>query len=586
MCAFVLLHFLSSLVLAQFGLDGERRKREARRAARSLRFFLVCVGVAAEERKRARSRECAQKLEQKQERAVAWLRGCGKGGFFLRKSESIVVAWGKKGNTMSRPSVREMMKKFSNDATPLTPEAQAHKMKEAEESSKQAVKIARARAARYNMTLRALDISHAMKQRKMEEDERAKVKEAMAKAAKINLTSRALGIVGARNHRNLSRAFDSEVSPAVAKSLIRAVAEAQAKAVQSLEDVEDEKKQMETAAQLLKDIPEIESETEEEVEEEAGSVKAEPLNSGKDADEEEDEENDSSFLNDSLASSLAKSDDDSVNRTILIDFLETHNPSRLDEVDELLEEYKGEKISVLFEELMESTPDPGESIMEGEQKAIENAKKLYHAEKEHEHEEEEQDGEEDNEADAEAEAEEDDEDDEDDEDEPIGAIEQARRDAQEAERREKEKISAMTEEERGKYFQEQEERKKHMEKKDAMLKSQLDLYSKGGSKKNPVLAGMGTKKGAAKRLSKSVERERSKSKSKQRQPSVLGKGFILSGKVDSKPNEDDDSVASSPQGGAKWAVNVQPRLLRERMKKAGVKDEDIDSLLAEESDML
>jgi len=581
-------------------------------------------------------------------------------------------------------SVRERIARLNANATPLTPEGQERKLKEERDKQKQAVKIARARAARYNMTLRALAIRSVRDQAEASRKDREAVIEAQERAKKYNMTSRALAIVASKNQRSVARAFDPSVRPETARQIIRAVAEHQAATAAALNDPNaTEKQQLAAAAKALKvselveqvieeedenditsddendhhadvekheedhvedheeDHEEVHEEDHEENHEEevtsrrtstsskhsskrsskrssASSRRSSTLSkrmssssskrkstasaadihedvaaeqedlheevahsdvddhhdeevevaekknkggaSAHDDDDDDDDKN-NGFVDEELMEAVASKDDRSVNRAILKQFFETHAPHRVDEVDELLDEYADKDVSVLFEQLEAEYPDPAEAQATGEEKARQDAMNGKINEIDN-HEDAVDDGDE------------------------LNAVDQARRDADQAERREASKIAAMSEAEREAYFAEKEEERRHADQKDAMLRRQLDLYSRGGSKSNPVLAKMRgvttTKRSLSRRISKRLSLV---DEDTDEAGAVDSNGFIL-GATATPSRESIRRSQRASVSGTKWAVNVQPQLLRERMKRAGVTEKDIDNLMSEESDML
>ncbi|CAK9037724.1 Uncharacterized protein SCF082_LOCUS22293 [Durusdinium trenchii] len=490
-------------------------------------------------------------------------------------------------------SVKERLKQWESAAVPLTPEAQERKLREEREKQRKAVKIARARAARYNMTLRSLAIKTVREQSEQQKKDAQAVMEAKERAKKYVMTSRALTIVSNKNQRNLAKTFDPDVDPQLAKDMIKAVAKHQVETEAAINDPSASEKQRMSAAAKALDLPVIESDEEDDED----RVKEEPLNRSSaessspkaaaaeeededddeeqdaakaaddDEDPEEDEDEDAGIVNEDLARAVAQGDEQGVNRAILKSFLEEHAPERLDEIDELLEKYQGLDVSQLFEELAATYPDPAEAEYEGEHKALEDIKESGVPEPVDDEQDDDDEG---------------DDEDDDEEDDGLDAVERHRREAEAAEKREKDKVARMSDEEREEYFAEKERERQHAEKKDAMLKQQLDIYAKGANKENPVLSAVrgatSTRRGVSKRVSRKVEKE--EADAKPRQPSVVSEGFVLSAGEQKRQSAERGSASS------KWAVNVQPQLLRERMKKAGVPDKDIDALLAEESDML
>ena len=373
------------------------------------------------------------------------------------------------------------------------------------------------------MTLRALSIQYAK--------EGGRVSGTPSIDTQRNTDNKLVKLAGKAvvhsNQQKMAQALDDQVTADLAKEVVEAVANHVASIGNTIEDVSiPEKKKLATLASALRV-------------------------SGSDVEEElfdnDDEEEVHSFVMEDLAKAVAEGDDDGVDRAILKTFLEEHAPARLDELEELLDKYQGQEMDVLFKELVAKYPDPASAEQQGERNAISNILEDKTVE--------------DNEEDVQEEVQED-----------IGIIEGERRKAAQAEREEKTKIEAMTEEEKFDYFKEKEKLKEHTEKKDQMLKGHLDLYKKGGKSKNPVFSSIkktSTRKSTLRKsVSNSVERESMKRKS------INANGFIVSGQIDQRNQN------------TKWAVNVSPNVLRHRMENAGATDKDIEALLASESDML
>mmetsp|Transcript_6101 Transcript_6101/g.10847 ORF Transcript_6101/g.10847 Transcript_6101/m.10847 type:complete len:550 (+) Transcript_6101:172-1821(+) len=549
---------------------------------------------------------------------------------------------------MPTSAFQARLAKWESSSVPLTPEAQERKIREERERQKGAVKLARARATRYNMTLRAMSLKSVKEQADQKKKDMQALREAKDRAKKFNMTSRALELVTVRNQRNVSRALDSSVNPAIAKEVLEAAAFYQANSESSVTNPSlSEKKRLANAVRLVEssmvEVPssDIESDSEEddeevepEEEDEEQAQKDDSANEDEDEDEDEDEapkgekedeaeadslDEDGVIVMEELAIAVAEGDEDGVNRAILKEFLEEHAPERVGEVDDLLEQYQGSNIDVLFQELVSTYPDPGQAAAEGEQSALAKAMKeaaesmaaetdfnfddeldVPESEPEKEPEQEpeqepepEPEPESPKEKEAEKEAEVDAEED-------VSPAQKVKAEAQTAEEREQAKIAAMSEDEKMDYFKEKADEKARIEKKDEMLKNQLDLYKKNTNTKTSAVKAMTEAvtpiSSVAKRLSKRLSKRVSKRAGRKSVAKVLGKtgkakgkksivgeGFILSAKIDPRKSKDRDSVNMSS---SKWAVNVQPQLLRERMKKAGVADKDIDVLMSEESDML
>jgi hypothetical protein len=469
--------------------------------------------------------------------------------------------------------------------------------------------------------MRALTIKSVKEQADIKKKDLASVQAARERAMKFNMTSRALGIVAARNQKNVAKALDSDVSPSLARKMVEAAALYQAEAEAEATDPNvSERDRLLKAASLVDKSAELVApgDADEEAPAEdkhatrrsvvrpqkmrrsaarAGSADkadkrkssaaSEAAAAAAEAEAETEPEREGSVEGEGegqvivmveLAKAVAQGDEEGVNRAILKDFLEEHAPERVDEVEKMLES-EGGNVDKLFTELVEQYPDPAEK-MEGE--GAESGSKSKAGEE--------------------------------DKDE-VDQVEAQRREAQDAARKEQARVEAMPSEERKAHEDDKRKEAEHMREKDAMLKQQLDVYAKGGAIKSPALAnarrplagaagagagvgagsGTGTGAGASakadskaevadasKRLSKKVIESAGATKN-----TVAGnEGFILSAKVGSGGAAGSRNSAGRVAGSAKWAVNVQPQLLRERLRKAGVADKDIEAVMAEESEMM
>lgn len=203
------------------------------------------------------------------------------------------------------------------------------------------VTIARARAARYNMTLRSLALKATMQQQKQRKVDREKVEAAKKQAAKYNATKRALMTQQGRPTRkedidNINKSLNEEVTPLIAQEVMEVVAINQMGVDELIgktgEDDEDEEKQEET--------------------------------------EEKEESGEAHFEMTNLQEAVKNKDESGINRAILSDFLEVHAPEELKNLDNMLKEYEGRE-QLLFDYYTEKYPSPAEAKKEGEIKAQE-----------------------------------------------------------------------------------------------------------------------------------------------------------------------------------------------------------------------
>ena len=248
----------------------------------------------------------------------------------------------------------ELRKKFEGGSAP-TPENQLTKIKSEREKQKLAgvfrvfiwfpietlifvaiVTIARARAARYNMTLRSLALKATMEQQKRRKMEREKLEAAKKEAAKYNATKRAIMTQQGRPTRkedidNLNKSLNEEVTPLIAQEVMEVVAINQ----MGVDEL-------------------IAGEKQEEQQEE----------------KKEEGQDDTHFEMTNLQQAVKDKDEGGINRAILTDFLEVHAPEELKNLDDKLKEYEGRE-QLLFDYYTEKYPSPAEAKKEGEIKAQE-----------------------------------------------------------------------------------------------------------------------------------------------------------------------------------------------------------------------
>jgi len=182
----------------------------------------------------------------------------------------------------------------------------------------------------------------------------------------------------------------------------------------------------------------------------------------------------------SLAEALTNGNQDDINKAIVVEFLEGHDPSKVPDVDQMLKENKGNEAE-LMKELAERYDDPVETEVKIVTETLEPSVEVINttaagttqaAEEEEQEEEEEQNED---------------------------FIEATKKEAEKLKEEEEIRIAAMNEEEKKAYFQELSEQAQHNDLKDQMLKQQLNIYSSNGAKPLNLVGGRGRgKKGASK----------------------------------------------------------------------------------------
>eukprot|EP00924_Labyrinthula_sp_SR-Ha-C_P005122 maker-scaffold_1-snap-gene-22.58-mRNA-1 protein AED:0.00 eAED:0.00 QI:41/1/1/1/0/0/2/49/495 len=278
---------------------------------------------------------------------------------------------------MEKPSnsrVAALRAKFQGNAGGYvpTPEHQLGKMSKAKKDQQRAVRVAKARAARYNMTLRALAIKSNVQVSKMQKKDREKKLSTMRDAAKYNMTSRALPVstvVSKRDKLNLGKALSSNVSPTVAKEVLNVVAKKRNK-----EDVEETKEVIRTT--VLKRDKRQPSKNYLAAAKDLKKKKAEEAAAGQEQEQiAEVEQKDSSegtakhrIEMGGMTEALASGDEDAINKVILTNFLQSNAPHLVEKVDSLVEKYK-DKMQILFDGLLQELPDAEDAKLNGRNKA-------------------------------------------------------------------------------------------------------------------------------------------------------------------------------------------------------------------------
>lgn len=272
---------------------------------------------------------------------------------------------------MSGNRIAAIREKFAKGGSSIpTPESQFKQMKKSKADNARAIRVAKARAARYNMTLRALAIKSSIQTTKLQSSTITDKKKVSKENAKYKATKRGLQVAGgvtAKDRVNISKALNEEVSPTIARNMIKAVAKknyaenqaktrALRKASKKLlteepaqEEDEDVKTDDEDSFAEVEEEKEVVEETEavEEVKEERPKKKIEMTG---------------------VQEAIKAGDEDALNKAILKNFLASHAPHMEDKADELLGQFNS-KLDLLFKTLLKKFPDETDAEISGEQKA-------------------------------------------------------------------------------------------------------------------------------------------------------------------------------------------------------------------------
>lgn len=223
-----------------------------------------------------------------------------------------------------------------------TPENQFGRIKKSNEDNAKAIRIAKARAARYNMTLRALALKTPHDVSKNQKKDISTKKKVKKEHSKYKATSRSLNVVRgttAKDQNNIAKALDPNVSPSIAKTVIKAVATRQTE-----KPVIDEDDDIKTDD----DEDEVKLKEEKKV-----AVTTEPKKKVEMS---------------GMHEALANGDDQALNRAILANFLSVHAPALEGKTDELLDQFST-SLDSLFKKLLKKFPDEADAKISGQQKA-------------------------------------------------------------------------------------------------------------------------------------------------------------------------------------------------------------------------
>jgi len=387
-----------------------------------------------------------------------------------------------------------LKKKFENSKVTLTPEQHAAALRQKERDQLEAVRIAKARAARYNMTLRSLELQNAslnsVAQATRKDEPKRSYQQPGRRVSSMKKTTQTDVEV---SQGLLASALSHERDPKLAVDVVKVVAaqveeslktetsasaEDNAKAKQEAEDqalvaakeeerkvAEEEEKRAKAEAEMkANDAEAYELKRKRQLEEEERDRKAAEAEAEVEAAEQSAAVDDgASFEMKSLTEALEQGSDEAINKAIVTDFLQEHNPPMAKQVDKIMQDNKGHE-SELMKDLVDQYADP----VANEIKVT--AEVIVRVESDQKQE---------------APVEEFGSD--------IDALEQQRRDAERIKQEEESKITAMDDNEKKIYLEKLAEQAKHSEEKDKMLKSQLNVYGSGGAA--ALLGGRGRGRG-------------------------------------------------------------------------------------------
>lgn len=431
---------------------------------------------------------------------------------------------------MASSKVAELKKRFeATQKVTLTPEQHAAALRQKQRDQEEAVRIAKSRAARYNMTLRSLELANAAQVTEARKLDRVKKEDTMKSfqqpGRRVSGLKKTTQARVEASQSLLANALSHERSPEVAMDVVRAVAvqveetikdaepaskedeakamkeaeaealayarqeeearlaeearekalqEAAAKAAAEAEQAAKAAEEARKAAEAAEAHRAVELRRQAEAEEERArqaKVEAEAAAAAVTAEESVREEEPSiddgaKFEMTSLNKALEQGNDDAINKAIVKDFLQEHDPSKVNEVDKLMAENKGQE-GKLMQELVEKYSDPAAAEIKVTAEVIVQIE----SEGKSEPAKEEGDGLDEN------------------------SVEQQRKEAERIKMEEESKIAAMDETEKKMYMENLAAQTKHQEEKDKMLKSQLNVYGSSGAA--ALLGGRGRGRGKA-----------------------------------------------------------------------------------------
>ncbi|KAH9260443.1 hypothetical protein BASA81_001613 [Batrachochytrium salamandrivorans] len=345
--------------------------------------------------------------------------------------------------------VSELKKLFDNNKVVLTPEQHALALRAKDRDQKQAVAIAKSRAARFNLKLRSMELDTQRKESIVSVFSSAPARPGTIynkNRASLSSPSKQSFVAKVEASQALvAAALGDESNPRTAKEAVELAARP---VTDSLEDTPVLLPAEEPVKELVKEL------VEEPVEKEPQSPVE--INTSKEG---------ASFDMVQLVKALEEDDADAINKAVVVEFLQEHDPSQVDQVDDMLQQHVGSE-----ETLMNSLADKYADIVQVELQATTEAIQAapiattataiatpIHEPK---HEPEDEEGE---------------------EEMHLGAIEFQRQQASRIKQQEEAKIAAMDDAEKQHYMAGLNAQAKYNEDKDRMLKSQLNVYGSGGA---------------------------------------------------------------------------------------------------------
>lgn len=331
---------------------------------------------------------------------------------------------------MSR--VSELKKLFDNNKSAvLTPEQHALALRTKERDQKEAAAIAKSRAARYNLRLRSMELDTAKK-------EHPPTSPIIASAP----SPRPAGSLYNNNRKSMKLQNLAKIE--ASQALVAAAMGDYANPQTVVEAVDLAAKTVDEAFSS----PPTTAAGEEEVvvaqpvvvEEEVASSPADALQEG------------AAFEMTELVKALEEDDSDAINKAVVVEFLQEHDPAKIGEVDEMLHSHVGEE-EKLMSELADQYADPVQVEIQATTKAIEEPTPPPPPQVEEEEEEE----------------------------VVVDVVEAQRREALRVKQEEEAKLAAMDDQEKVLYMDKLNAQAKHNADKDRMLKAQLNVYGSGGA---------------------------------------------------------------------------------------------------------
>lgn len=263
-------------------------------------------------------------------------------------------------------ALRAKFQKGAEGGQVPTPENQLTRMSQAKRNQQKAVRIAKARAARYNMTLRSLAIKTNTKVTKMQRKDLEKKKAVQQEAAKYNMTSRALpvsSVVPYKDRDNLGKALSSNVSPAIAKEVLHVVAQKRHD-----EDVKQTKDVIRTTVLKRENRAPSKNYLDRAPVEKQVPVQTKLPTDRKNTNVTTNGKPKARIEMGGMQAALASGNEDAINKVILTNFLEASAPHLTDKVDFFVDKYRN-RMQDLFDSMLAEYPGAEDAKISGRNKA-------------------------------------------------------------------------------------------------------------------------------------------------------------------------------------------------------------------------